>query len=137
MNAPSSYVVVSTLFCFLLSVGAAAIAINLYSLLRTGRIGASWRVLIIASVLFSLFQAVKLAEVSGVPYAQSMHLSSIIELVFVLALAYAFWLQRLVFSEASGAARDRDKSLRDKGSRDAIEDEGEAEDEEIVSVYEA
>lgn len=127
MNAPNSYVVVSTLFCFLLSVGAAVIAINLYSLLRTGQLGASWRVLIIASVLFALFQAVKLAEVCGVPYAQSLHLSSIIELVFVLALAYAFWLQRLVFSEASHAARDHNSR----------EEESETEDEAVVSVYEA
>ena len=102
----SSYAVASTLFCFLLSVGAAALAINLYSLLRTGQIGASWRVLITASVLFSLFQAVKLAEVCGVPYMASMHLSSIVELVFVLALAYAFWLQRLVFSEARRVSRE-------------------------------
>lgn len=101
MNVPSSsYAVVSTLFCFLLSVGAATLAINLYSLLRTGQIGASWRVLIIASVLFALVQATKLAEVTGVPYATSLHLSGIIELVFVLALAYAFYLQRQVFTEA-------------------------------------
>jgi hypothetical protein len=116
------YAVVSTLLCFLLSVGAAAMAINLYSLLRTGQIGASWRVLIIASVLFSLIQAVKLAEVCGVPYAASMHLSSIIELVFVLALAYAFFLQRQVFTEAR---------------RDSDEDQESEEDEKAtVSVYE-
>ena len=125
MDAPSSYSisVFSTLFCFLCSVGASAIAINLYSLLRTGRLGDSWRVLIIASVLFSLFQAVKLAEVCNVPYAATLHLSSIIELVFVLALAYAFWLQRSVFSEARHASRD--------------EAENEVEDEAVVSVYEA
>lgn len=120
MNASSSYAVVSTLCCFLLSVGAAAIAINLYSLLRTGQVGASWRVLIIASVLFALMQAVKLAEVGGVPYAASLHLSSIIELVFVLALAYAFYLQRRVFSEARRAS-DEDES---------------EEDERVVSPYE-
>ena len=101
MNALlSSYTVVSTLFCFLFSVGAAVLAIHLYSLLRTGQIGASWRVLITASVLYALVQAVKLAEVIGVPYASSLHLSGIIELVFVLALAYAFYLQRQVFTEA-------------------------------------
>ncbi|PQV65474.1 hypothetical protein B1R32_101216 [Abditibacterium utsteinense] len=127
MNAPSSYAVISTLFCFLLSVGAAFIAINLHSLLRTGQVGESWRVLIIASVLFALVQAVKLAEVCGVPYAAELHLSSIIELVFVLALAYAFYLQRLVFSEARRNSRDEAKS----------ETEGEGEDEAVVSVYEA
>ncbi|RYG61031.1 hypothetical protein EON80_24235 [bacterium] len=101
-----SYAVVSTLLCFLLSVGASALAINLYKLLRTGQIGASWRVLITASVLFSLIQAVKLAEVCGVPYAATLHLSSIIELVFVLALAYAFFLQRQVFTEARRASHE-------------------------------
>ena len=123
MNAPSSYAVISTLFCFLLSVGAAFLAINLYSLLRTGQIGASWRVLIIASVLFSLGQAVKLAEVCCVPYAQQMRLSSIVELIFVLALAYAFFLQRQVFSENRHFPRH--------------EQETEIEDDAVVSVYEA
>jgi hypothetical protein len=105
-------------------VGAAALAINLYSLLRTGRFGSSWRVLIIASVLFALMQAVKLAEITGVPYAASMHLSSIIELVFVLALAYAFYLQRQVFSEAHRISRQE-------------EEETEADEEKvIVSAYE-
>lgn len=127
MNAsPSSYIVASTLCCFLLSVGAAALAINLYSLLRTGQFGASWRVLIIASVLFALLQAVKLAEVTGVPYAAQMELSSVVELVFVLALAYAFYLQRQVFSEAHRTLRDEDET------------ESESEDPEtpIVSAYE-
>lgn len=120
-----SYAVFSTLLCFLLSVGASALAINLYKLLRTAEIGASWRVLITASVLFSLIQAVRLAEVCGVPYAAAMHLSSIIELVFVLALAYAFFLQRQVFTEARRA------------SRDAMEAEEEEDEDEkaAVSVY--
>lgn len=123
MNAPySSYTVFTTLLCFLLSVGAATIAINLYSLLRTGQIGASWRVLIIASVLFALVQATQLAEVTGVPYAASMRLSGIIELVFVLALAYAFYLQRQVFTEAR------------RNSHEELETEDE-DDETTVSPY--
>lgn len=124
MNAPLSYPIISTLFCFLLSVGASVIAVNLYSLLRTGQIGASWRVLIIASVLFSLVQAVKLAEVCGVPFAQQMRLSSVVELIFVLALAYAFYLQRQVFAEAHHAPREADEA------REEVE-------EGVVSVYQA
>lgn len=125
MNAPhSSYAIVSTLFCFGFSVVAAALAINLYSLLRTGQFGASWRVLIIASVLFALMQAIKLAELTGVPYAAAMDLSSIVELVFVLALAYAFWLQRQVFSEARRTLREENQP------------EAEDPDEPIVSAYE-
>ncbi len=97
ISLPSS-LAVTTLLSFVLSVIAAALAINLYSLLRTGRMGASWRVLIIASVLFALLQAVKLVE-SVSPTADAMHVSSVIEVVFVLALAYSFWLQRQVFVE--------------------------------------
>jgi predicted RND superfamily exporter protein len=125
MNASiSSFDVVSTLFCVVLSVGAAGMAINLYSLLRTGQIGASWRVLIIASVLFALMQTVKMAEVLGVPYATSMHLSSVIELVFVLALAYAIYLQRQVFSESRHILRHEETG--------EIEEDGTP----IVSAYE-
>ncbi len=124
MNAsPSSYSIISTLFCFGFSVVAAALAINLYSLLRTGQFGASWRVLIIASVLFALIQAIKLAEITGVPYAAALDLSSIVELVFVLALAYAFYLQRQVFSAS--------RTLREENQA-----ETEDPDEPIVSAYE-
>lgn len=125
-DSPSSYAVISTLCCFLLSAGAAALAINLYSLLRTGRFGASWRVLIIASVLFALSQAISLAELTGVPYAESMHLSSIVELVFVLALAYAFYLQRQVFTESHRDLRDENET----------ENESEDPEQPIVSAYE-
>jgi hypothetical protein len=93
-----SSIVIAAFLSFVLSLGAAILAINLYALLRTGRMGASWRVLIIASVLFALLQAVKLAEVVS-PAADAIHISSVIEVVFVLALAYAFWLQRQVFAE--------------------------------------
>jgi len=102
MNAPSlaSFEVLAALFLFVLSAGAAAMAINLYSLLRTGKMGASWRVLIIASVLFALVQALRFAEVSGLHYIEIFHLSSIVEIAFVLSLAYAFYLQRRVFIDS-------------------------------------
>lgn len=90
--------VLAAFISFALSVGAAGLAINLYSLLRTGRMGASWRVLTIASVLFALLQAIKLIEVVF-PSAGALRISSVVEVVFTLALAYAFWLQRRVFEE--------------------------------------
>lgn len=126
MTAPSlaSYAVVTALLSFVLSVGAASLAINLYSLLRTGKMGASWRVLIIASVLFALQQAVKLIEVADVPYARLMNLSSIIELIFILALAYAFFLQRQVFTESQSNERDN------------AEDDETEEEEAVLSVRE-
>jgi hypothetical protein len=112
------------LFSFVLSAGAAALAINLYALLRTGRVGASWRVLIIASVMFALSQAVRLAEVLNVPLAAELHLSSIVELAFAITLLYAFYLQRQVFV---GETRPE--------SHEEFEEE-EEEEEPVVSAYE-
>ena len=119
MNASSmaSYDVLSALFSFVLSVGAAVLAINLYPLLRVGRTGASWRVLIIAAVLFSLTQALKFCETVGVPYARTLQLSSIVELIFGIALAYAFFLQRQVFVEAQQMARTRKRRKSDPRRR--------------------
>lgn len=125
MNA-ISYDVLSSLFSFALSVGAAVLAINLYPLLRVGRNGASWRVLIIAAVLFALMQALRFCEVIDLPYLKSLQLSAVVELVFGLALAYAFFLQRQVFIEAQEEARTRKRRKSDRES-----------DEETVSAYEA
>ncbi len=83
---------------FSLSVGAAAMAIRLYAILRTGKMGASWRVLIIASVLFALLQTVRLVEAAFVQ-ARAFHFSSVVEVIFILALTYAFYLQKQVFDE--------------------------------------
>ncbi len=93
-----SPIVVTAFLSFSLSAGAAAFAINLYSLLRTGRMGTSWRVLIIASVLFAFLQALRLVEAIS-PAMEAMHISSLVEVVFAITLAYAFWLQRQVFVE--------------------------------------
>ena len=128
MNAPSvaSYDVASAFFAFALGVFAAALAIHLYPLLRVGRSGASWRVLIIAAVLFALAQALRFCEIIGVPYARAMQLSSIIELVFGIALAYAFFLQRQVFIEAQQEARSQKRRKSDRLP----------EEEPVVSAYE-
>jgi hypothetical protein len=125
MNATFSYVGITALLSFFISVGAAVFAINLYSLLRTGRVGASWRVLIIATVMFALGQAVRLAEIFGVPLASDLHLSSVIELAFVISLLYAFYLQRQVF--------ENEKRREDTGETG---EEEELEDATPVSVYE-
>lgn len=123
MNAPSlaSFDVLSALFLFLLSAGTAALAINLYSLLRTGRMGASWRVLIIASVLFSLVQALRLAEIRGWHYVEVFHLSSVVEIAFVLSLAYAFYLQRQVFmSSHHNSQNDEDDQKNENGEEPVV-----------------
>ena len=85
---------------FAISVIAAVVAIDMYKLLRTGGFGGSWRILIIASVIFCLVQALRLAELFAWGGLESSHLSEIADLIFVMALAYAFYLQRCVFSQA-------------------------------------
>ncbi|RYZ79588.1 MAG: hypothetical protein EOP06_26910 [Proteobacteria bacterium] len=102
-----STAVLTAFVSFSLSVGAAALAIRLYSLLRTGQMGSSWRVLIIASVLFALLQTVRLAEAIS-PSAHAMRFSSVVEVVFILALSYAFWLQKQVFEEHRHRSQPKD-----------------------------
>jgi len=127
MNTEISYVGLLALFTFLLSVCAAALAINLYSLYRTGRMGASWRVIIIATVMFALLQADKLAELD-IPYVNSLHLSSIIDLAFVLLLLYAFHLQHQVFATEQRLRKDHDE-----GDHEALDPEDT--EAHVVSSY--
>ena len=126
----SSYDVVCALFSFFTSIGAAVLAINLYPQLRVGRTGASWRVLIIAAVLFALMQALRFCEIIGVPYVDSLRLSSLIEMIFGISLAYAFFLQRQVFIEAQHEARTQKRRKSDRMAH-------EAEEMPVVSAYEA
>lgn len=128
----ASYDVVCALFSFSTGIGAAVLAINLYPLLRVGRTGASWRVLIIAAVLFALMQTLRFCEIIDVPYINSLRLSSIVEMIFGLALAYAFFLQRQVFIEAQQEARTQKRRKSDRPSTPESADET-----PIVSAYEA
>ena len=79
------------------SVIAAVLAIDTYALLRTGQSGVTWRVLIIASVIFALMQALRMGELLDFAALHNLHLSEVVELVFVIALTYAFYLQRQIF----------------------------------------
>lgn len=103
------YVGLLSFFSFIISVIAAVLAIDLYALLRTGRSGSTWRVLIIASVMFALMQALRLAALLRFGGLGLTRLSEIVELIFVMALAYAFYLQRQVFGprEQPGLATPR------------------------------
>jgi len=85
---------------FGLSIIAAVLAIDMYTLLRTGQFGSSWRVMIIASVIFVLVQVLRLAEILHWEAFQVYALTQIVELVFVMSLAYAFFLQRRAFNGA-------------------------------------
>jgi hypothetical protein len=112
-------------FCF--SIIAAVLAIDMYKLLRTGDFGKTWRLLIIACVMFALLQALKLAEVLNFHAMAQFHLSEIVELCFVMALAYAFYQQRRLFSRQSKVRREEEHESEDE--RDGHEDEYEYDDE--------
>src|SRR5688500_15689983 len=96
---------------FAVSVIAAVVAIDMYKLLRTGEFGSSWRILIIASLIFSLVQALGLPELFDWGGLQSSHLSELADMIFVMALAYAFYLQRRVFSQAYRTTREGAESF--------------------------
>ena len=89
------------------SIIAAVLAIDMYKLSRTGQFGASWRVLITATVIYALLQAARLAEDVKPIFGVIAH---IVELVFVLALAYAFHLQRQLFRHASQFRKDDERA---------------------------
>lgn len=98
---------------FAFSVIAAVVAIDMFALLRTGEFGRSWRVLIIASVIFALTQALRLGEALNFRNMGERPLSQIGDLMFVMALAYALYLQRQVFTRTTRLRRRRDDSEPD------------------------
>ena len=102
MNKASgeSYVGLLSFLAFGFSVMAAVLAIDMYALLRTGEFAKTWRVLIIASVMFALMQALRLSELLNFASMSRYHLSEVVELMFVMSLTYAFYLQRSVFGGA-------------------------------------
>lgn len=91
---------------FAFSVIAAVLAIDMYKLLRTGEFGKTWRLLIIASVMFALLQMLRMAEILNWRAIDVSHLAQVVELVFVISLAYAFYLQRSAFTHEHKKAKD-------------------------------
>lgn len=89
---------VFSFFTFALSVIAAVMAIDMYALLRTGEFGKTWRVLIIASVMLALSQALRVAGLLNWKIIQQTHLAEVAQMAFVIMLAYAFHLQRTAFA---------------------------------------
>ena len=87
-----------TFLSFGISVIAAVLAIDMYKLLRTGEFGKPWRFLIIASVMLTLLQVLKMAEVLNWHGLEEAHLGEIVQLCFVMTLAYAFYRQRNIFT---------------------------------------
>ena len=99
-NINAAYVQLLTLLSFFMAVVAAVLAVDMYRLMRTAEVGNSWRILCIASVLFALTLALRLAEFFDWGGLRSYELSRFGEAMFVFALAYAFHLQRKAFSRA-------------------------------------
>ncbi len=105
-----AYLGLLSFLSFGFSVIAAVLAIDMYTLLRTGEMGKTWRVLIIASVMFALAQVIRMAELLNWRMAD-YGLSQIVEMVFVLALSYAFFLQRQTFTQAAELRGEKRRSL--------------------------
>lgn len=98
MNAtPERYIGVLNFLTFGVSVIAAVLAIDMYGLLRIGQFGKTWRVLIVASVIFVLIQVLRLAGIL-LQLQIASHLIQVANLIFALAFAYAFYCQRSVYS---------------------------------------
>ncbi len=110
-----AYLGLLSFLSFGLSVIAAVLAIDMYTLLRTGEFGKSWRVMIIASVMFALVQALRMAEHLEWKFAD-YGLSQIAELMFVMALAYAFFLQRQTFTRAAALRGEQDNVAEDSAA---------------------
>jgi hypothetical protein len=136
MNNDYSPLGLLSFLTFGLSIIAAVMAIDMYKLLRTGDFGKTWRLLIIASVMFALLQVVKLGEILNFRTMSGYHLSEIVELCFVMALAYAFYQQRQVFTRQSKKALsdETDEETEDEAqyalSDDHFEDKDDDEDDE-------
>lgn len=104
---------------FAASVVAAVMAIDMFALSRTGEFGPAWRVLIIATVMFALVQALRIASFFDWSALQRYGLSQIVELMFALSLAYAIFLQRHAFSSRSHLRRDK-KVVEEEEERPVI-----------------
>lgn len=115
---PSNSIGLLSFLSFAFSIIAAVLAIDMYRLLRTGEYGKTWRVLIITSVMFALLQALRLAAFFNVRALDVENLSQIVELVFVISLAYTFYLQRQTFTLT---AKLRDKEDDNAHLSDTLE----------------
>lgn len=96
-TSADTYLGLFNFLTFGISIIAAVLAIDMYALLRTGQFAQTWRILIVASVLFVLLQVLRMCEILlDLPMLQE--LSQIVRLIFAIALAYAFYRQRALYS---------------------------------------
>lgn len=134
-NINAASVQLMTLVSFALSVVAAVLAIDTYRLLRTGEIGNVWRILIVASVLFTFTLALRMAENFNWSGFASLHLSRVSELLFVFALAYSFYLQRRAFTLAKTAKEAEKQTNVSRPQRPLRESRDEEDTDDLGRYY--
>lgn len=96
-STPATYIGVLNFLTFGISIIAAVLAIDMYGLLRVGQAGRTWRILIVASVMFVMLQVLRMAEIL-MNLEIANELSQIVTLMFAIAFAYAFYRQRAIYS---------------------------------------
>jgi hypothetical protein len=96
-STPTTYIGILNFLTFGISIIAAVLAIDMYGLLRVGQSGRTWRILIVASVVFVLLQVLRLATIL-LHFEIANELSQIVGLIFAIAFAYAFYRQRAIYS---------------------------------------
>lgn len=120
-----------TFLSFGFSIIAAVLAIDMYKLLRSGGFERTWRLLIIASVMLVLLQVLRMAEVLHFEAIDEDRLAQIVELCFVITLAYAFYNQRNVFTRARKRVAQNQAN-----AQQTHEDENENDDWELDEIDE-
>lgn len=83
------------LLTFFAAIFATVWAIELYSLLKTGEVGKTWRVIVVATILFAVSEVFKFGELLG--YLPQHHVNDYLELPFIIILATACYMQRKAF----------------------------------------
>lgn len=119
-STPAAYIGVLNFLTFGISIIAAVLAIDMYRLLRVSESGRTWRILIIASVLFVFLQVLQIAE-TMLQLEIANQLSQIVALIFVIALAYAFYRQRAIYSYRSqldSEVQEEDEEEQDTDDED-------------------
>jgi len=96
-SSPTTYLGILSFLTFGISLIAAVLAIDMYGLLRVGQSGRTWRILIVASVIFVLLQVLRMATIL-LHLEITDELSQIVGLIFAIAYAYAFYRQRAIYT---------------------------------------
>jgi len=86
----------AALVSFIVSLLAAVWALELYQLLRTGAIGKSWKILIAAAIVFMVHEVTNIVRIFGT--FSDLGLYDATKVLFVLLLAWGFYVQRDVFN---------------------------------------